>query len=397
MTPLKSSSVILLYIKRQFKPKSLYKPETNSKNLVWSLLSTRTALIVASLISGFQNSRTMFYRALLFAVLIQAVVRGSSELCPHDLNADFYGYYDDNEKLCVSLHEIEYTDFSSSYTAAMHKCYMAVYGNVRGFLGNDSTYGLPKHMIKKLQSYTGMHLLNGMRIARKQLIYSDHKVFNVIGRFANGTDIYIPVRRTGSETFAVKDYFLGINEEQVSLRLYKRVNEYPYCMKTEISHLGLGNSYMQSCDIIKADLIICEVEPLIHCTPVTDEDNSLMRKCKCPAEYAGRFCEQRIDYASYFDFVTPVIYSAAVGSGLAILVVCGFCIFKQYQKWIQKRQVLKTKNRMKQAARMPTPVVVAPFYVRRRDKRASPLRKIMHDHADNLHLMMQCTFCILVH
>ncbi|XP_003372566.1 hypothetical protein Tsp_10323 [Trichinella spiralis] len=317
----------------------------------------------------------MSYRGFLFVVLIQAVVPASSELCPHDLSGDFYGYYDDNEKLCVSLHKIEYTDFRSSYTAAMHKCYMAVYGNVRGFLGNDSTYGLPKNMIKKLQSYSGMHVLNGMRIARKQLIYSDHKVFNVIGRFANGTDIVIPVRRTSAETFAVKDYFLGISEEQVSLRLYKRVNEYPYCMKTEITHLGLGSSYMQPCDVIAADLIICEVEPLIHCTPVADEGNRLVKKCECSAEYAGRFCEQRIDYASYFDFVTPVIYSAAAGSGLAILVACGFFISKQYKKWIQKRQALKEKNKMKQAARMPTPVVVAPFYVRRRDKRASPLRK----------------------
>ncbi|KRZ83989.1 hypothetical protein T08_126 [Trichinella sp. T8] len=352
--------------------------ETNSKSLVWSLLSTRTALVVASLISGFQNlqnSRTMFYRTLLFAVWIQAVMRASSELCPHDLSGDFYGYYDDNEKMCVSLHEIEYTDFTSSYTAAMHKCYMTVYGNVKGFLGNDSTYGLTKHMIKKLQSYSGMHLLNGMRIARKLLIYSDYKVFNVVGRFTNGTDILIPVRRTGSETFAVKDYFLGIDEEQVSLRLYKRVNEYPYCMKTEITHLGLGNSYMRPCDIIKADLVICEVEPLIHCTPVTDKNNSLVKKCECPKEYAGRFCEQRIDYASHFDFVTPMIYSAAVGSAVAILVFCGFFIFKQYKKWIQQRQALKTKNKMKQAARMPTPVVVAPFYVRRRDKRASALKK----------------------
>ncbi|KRY71891.1 hypothetical protein T4A_3232, partial [Trichinella pseudospiralis] len=353
----------------QFKQKSLYKPETNLKNLVWLLLSTRTVRAVASLVSGFENfqhSRTMFYRALLFAVLVQAVVLTSSELCPHDLSDDFFGYYDANEKMCVSLHEIEYTDFRNSYTAGMHQCYMAVHGNIRGFLGNDSTYGLPKKVIKKMQTYNEKFLLNGMRIARKQLIYSDYKLFNVIGRFTNGTDILIPVRRTGPESFAVKDYFLGINEEQISLRLYKRVNEYPYCIKTEITHLGLGNSYMQSCEIIKADLVLCEVEPLIHCTPMTEDENSKVKKCECSAQYAGRFCEQRIDFTPEFDILSPVIFSAVAGSAVAILVACGFCIYVQCKKWKQRKQAIQEKKRMKQASRMPTPVVVAPFYVRRR-------------------------------
>ncbi|KRZ77309.1 hypothetical protein T10_12585 [Trichinella papuae] len=318
------------------------------------------------LVIGRLNFGTMFYRALLFAILIQAVVLTSSELCPHDLNDDFFGYYDADEKLCVSLHEIEYTDFSNSYTAGMHQCYMAVHGNVRGFLGNDSTYGIPKKMTKKLLSYSGKFLLNGMRIARKQLIYSDYKMFNVIGRFTNGTDILIPVRRTGPENFAVKDYFLGISEDEISLRLYKRVNEYPYCMKTEITHLGLGNSYMHACDIITADIVLCEVEPLIHCTPTTDNGDSKVKQCECSAQYAGRFCEQRIDFTPEFDIVTPIIYSAVAGSAVAISFACGLLIYVLYKKWNLRKQAIEAKKRMKQASRMPTPVVVAPFFVRRR-------------------------------